>query len=152
MRAVKKTMEVKMLTSKTEEEQNAQDIELGNGITIEGGILLLFLGLLIIGVIGYFALRDLGIDSISSHVGGVGIIGLLGGLTGIIAKKKGYDYWKAFLLGFVLPIVLGVIAVLLVQPMSCGGSVSLGVALLIVIISSFAKRRDVDKLTGSQKA
>ena len=137
-----------MVAPRTEEERNVQPRAPGNGITIESRILLLFLGLLIIGVIGYFALSSAGTDSIFSHVGGLGIIGLLGGVTGIIAKKRGYDYLKAFLLGFVLPIVLGIIAVLLVEPMSCGGSISLGAALLIVIISSLTKRRNIQSSGG----
>ena len=86
----------------TEKKQNVQSKEPGDGVTVESRILLLFLGLLIIGVIGYFALRNLWIGSIFTHVGALGIIGLLGGLTGIIAKKKGYGYWKAYLLGFIL--------------------------------------------------
>jgi len=114
---------------------------------------LLFLGLLIIGVIGYFALRNLGIDFIFAHVGGFGIIGLFGCLAGIISKKKGYDYWQAFLLGLFLPLILGFIAVLLIFPpdpeLACGGSVSLGASILIVIFYSFAKHRDIGKQTDS---
>lgn len=110
---------------------------------------MLFLGLLIVGVIGYFTLHNLWISFIFAHVGGLGIIGLLGGLAGIMAKKKGYGYWNAFLLGFILPIILGVVAALLIQPISCGGSPSLGVALLIVIIYSLTKRRDIVKQTKS---
>jgi len=134
-----------MAALKTEEKQNIQNKEPNLCITIENRILLLFLGLFIIGVIGYFALRNLWIGSIFAHVGGLGIIGLLGGLAGIIAKKKGYSYWKAFLLGLILPIFLGVMAVLLVEPSSCGGSPSLAAALLIVIIYSLIKRRDFNK-------
>ena len=138
-----------MVALKTEEKQNVQNKEPGNGITRESRIHLLFLGLLIIGVIGYLAFRNLWTGSIFAHVGGLGIIGLIGGFVGIIAKKKGYDYWRAFILGFILPIILGVIAVLLVEPMSCGGSPSIAAALLIVIIYSFIKRRDVNEQTES---
>jgi hypothetical protein len=45
-------MKVKMVALKTEENQNVQNKEPGNGIMIESRIFLLFLGLLIIGVIG----------------------------------------------------------------------------------------------------
>ena len=138
-----------MVALKTEDKQNVRNKEPGNGITIERMIFLLSLGFLIIGIIGYFALDNLLIGSIFAHVGGLGIIGLLGGFAGIIAKKKGYDYWQAFLLGFILPIFLGVISVLLVEPMSCGGSPSIAAALLIVIIYSFTKRRDFNKQTES---
>ena len=135
-----------MVALKTEDKQNIQNKESSNGIMIESRILLLFLGLLIIGVIGYLALRNIWIGSIFAHVGGLGIIGLLGGLTGIIAKKKGYGYRKAFLLGLIIPIFSGIIAVLPDEAFSCGGSPSLGVALLIVIIYSLIKRSDSNKL------
>jgi hypothetical protein len=133
-------VEVEMVALRTE--QNVQDNEPGSGVTGDSKIFLLFLGLLVVGGTGYFALRDLGLDSLFAHVGGLGIIGLFAALTGFIARKKGYGYRDAFLLGFGLPILLGVISVLLVDAMSCGGSVSLGVALLVVIIYSLAKRRD----------
>jgi hypothetical protein len=139
-----------MIALKTEAKQSVQNKEPGDRIKIDGRILLLFLGLLIIGIIGYFALRNLWIGSIFAHIGGLGIIGLLGSLTGILAKKKGYDYWKVFLLGLILPIFLGVIAVLLTQTYSCGGSVSLAAALFILIIYSFTKRKDANKQTVSQ--
>ena len=141
-----------MVALQTEQKQNVQNKEPGNGITIERRILLLFLGLLLIGVMGYLALPNLWIGSIFAHVGGLGIIGLLGGFVGIIAKKKGYGYWKAFLLGFILPIFLGIISVLLVEPISCGGSPSIAAALLIVIFYSFTKRRDINTQTESKKA
>ena len=128
-----------------EEKQNVQNKESSNGITVESWIFLLFLGLLIIGVIGYFALRNLGINNVFAHIGGLGIVGLLGSLAGIIAKKKGYGYWKAFLFGLFLPILVGVIAVLLPQTFSCGGSPSLAAALLIIIIYSLIKRKNVNK-------
>ncbi len=138
-----------MFALKIGKKQNVQNKEPGTVITIENRIILLFLGLLIIGVIGYLTLRNLLIGSIFAHVGGLGIIGVLGGFVGIIAKNKGYDYWKAFLIGFILPIIVGFIAVLLVEPISCGGSPSLAAALIIVIIYSFTRRRDVNKQTES---
>ena len=134
-----------MVALKTEDKQNVRNKETGTGITIENKIFLLFLALLIIGVMGYLALSNLWTGSIFAHVGGLGIIGLLGGFAGMIAKKKGYDFWKAFLLAFILPIFLGVIAVSLVEPMSCGGSPSIAAVLLIIIIYSFTKRRDFNK-------
>jgi hypothetical protein len=140
-----------MVALKTEEK--VQKKEAGIGITIEKMMPLLFLGLLIIGVIGYFALRNLSIDFIFAHVGGFGIIGLFGCLAGIISKKKGYDYWQAFLLGLVLPVILGFIAVLVIFPpdpeLACGGSVSLGAAILIVIFYTFAKYKNIGKQAES---
>ena len=129
----------------TEEKQNILKRKPVNNIPLDSKVQLLFLGLLIIGVIGYFALRNLGINNVFAHIGGLGIIGLLGSLAGIIAKKKGYGYWKAFLFGLFLPILMGVIAVLLPQTFSCGGSPSLAAALLIIIIYSLIKRKNVNK-------
>ena len=130
----------------TEKKQNVRS---GDGFKMASRILLIFLGLLIIGAIGYFTSGDPFMDPIFAHAGGLGILGLLGGLAGNIAKKKGYSFWKAFLLGSVLPIILGVIAVLSIEPMSCGGTPSITAALLIVIIYSFPKRRDVIRQTAS---
>jgi hypothetical protein len=131
-----------MVALEAERREDVQSGRPGNGLAVESRVLLFFLGLLIVGAIGYLALRGPLIGSIFAHVGGSGVIGLLAGLAGTIAKKKGFSYWKALLLGFILPVVLGVIAVLLVQSMSCGGSVSLVVALLIVIIYSVIRPRD----------
>jgi hypothetical protein len=69
--------------------------------------------------------------------------------AGSIARRKGLDFWKAFLVGTISPVVLGVAAVLLVRYLGdqgvfyCGGVVSLAVSLLIIIGYSFARRKSV---------
>lgn len=133
-----------MAPSKTDGKQNNQSKTSDNNIIMGGGILFLFLGLFVIGAVGYIAMHNPSMDLVFAHLGGLGIIGFLGDLTGIIAKKKGYSYWKVFGFGLFLPICVGVITVLMSEPFSCGGSPSLGAALLILVIYSFVKRRDVE--------
>lgn len=110
----------------------------------------LFLGLLIIGAVGYFTLRGHWSFYGFSHAGAIGVLGLFGVAAGTIARAKGRGYNLAFLLGFVLPIVLGVAAVFAVRiaggegtPFYCGGSVSLAVAILIIIGYSVLRKRHV---------
>lgn len=103
---------------------------------------------LIFGLIGYFTFWNHWIRYIFAHIGALGIIGLFACLAGAIAERKGLSYKKAVLIGFFPPIILGIIADYLVDPpregwlpSSCGGIVSLGVALIVVIIHFFAKKR-----------
>jgi len=106
----------------------------------------LFLGLLVISVIGYLTLRDLRVGFVFAHLGGFSIVGLFACLAGAVARKKNYSYWKAFLTGLVLPIIAGFIGVLVIFPpnpgLACGGSASLGVALLMVVFYSFVKKKN----------
>ena len=134
-----------MVELKAAENQNTTQKEPYNVNQIERRILVLCLLVLIISITGFLASDNQWIDYIFAHLGGVSIVGLLGCCAGVIARKKGYGYWNAFLLGSFLPIILGFIAVLLFQPTSCGGSVSLAVAVLIVIIFSLLKPRVVIK-------
>ncbi len=134
-----------MSESKTEEKQSGRKKEPGDSITIEGRIILLFIGFLIIGFAGYFALHDFWVRYVFAHIGGLAIIGILGYWAGRIAKKKGYRFWKAFLFGFGIPVILGVFSVFLVHILggrACGGSVSIFAALVVVICYFFVKRRD----------
>ncbi len=107
---------------------------------------------LISGLIGYFTFWNHWIRYIFVHIGAMGIIGLFACLAGTIAVRKGLSYKKAVLIGFFPPIILGIIAVYLVDPpresglpSSCGGVVSLGVALMVVIIYFVAKERKVNR-------
>ena len=120
----------------------------GDGNIKERRILLLFIGLLIFGLAGYFALHNFGVRYVFAHIGGLAIIGLLGYWAGRIAKKKGYRFWKAFLFGFGIPVILGVFSVFLVQILGgrgCGGSVSIIAALLVVVGCFFVKRKNAGK-------
>lgn len=103
---------------------------------------------LIIGLIGYFAFWNHWIRIIFAHIGALGIIGLFAMFAGIISVRKGLSDKKAILLGFFPPIIFGIIAVYLVDPprkgvlpSSCGGILSLGLALTVVIIYLALKGR-----------
>jgi cell shape-determining protein MreD len=103
---------------------------------------------LIVGLIGYFIFWNHWTRYIFTHIGALGIIGLFACLTGLIAEKKGLNYRKAVLLGFFPSILLGIIADYLIDPprenglpSSCGGVVSLSVAIIIVIIYLMTKKR-----------
>ena len=111
-------------------------------------ILILSIITLIIGLIGYYIFWSHWTRYIFVHIGAFGIIGLFACLAGLIAEKKGLNYKKAAILGFFPSILIGVIADYLVEPprengfpSSCGGVVSLGVAIIVVIIYLIAKGR-----------
>ncbi len=141
-----------MTAFKTEEKQNVQEKETRDGYSIESRIPLLFLGMLIISIIvRYFASGIHWAEVVFNHLFGLSIVGLFACLAGFIAKKKGRNYRKAFLLGFFVPIILGVtaffLALFLTDMIYCGGGVILLASLLIVIFYSFTRKRDVNKQT-----
>ncbi len=121
-------------------------------MSFESKLHLLFLGLLSISFIGYFALRELWIGFIFAHVAALGIMGFYGCLAGAIAKKKGYTYGRAFQIGFFLPIILGGISAFLFVPsgqrglpLTCGGWVALAAGIVVVISYSFVKKKDTGR-------
>jgi hypothetical protein len=103
--------------------------------------------ILIIGCIGYFGLpRGTLIFYIFAHLGALGLLGLIGGAAGILARRKGRSYSTAFFLGSVLPVAAGLVAVVLFAVLvggriSCGGSVSLATALIVVASYSLMSRK-----------
>ena len=131
-----------MVELKAGEKQDVPQKESGTGIRMEKRILLIFLATLIICTVCYLSIDEQWVEYVFAHLGGLSIIGLFGCFAGAISKKKGYDYWKAFLIVFFLPMIIGTIAVFLFRPIPCGGSVSLAVAILLVIIYSLVKRSD----------
>ena len=106
-------------------------------------ILILSLIILIIGCVGYFSLpRGLSIFYIFAHLGALGLLGLIGGAAGILAIKKRRSFWVAFFLGSLLPIFSGIIAVIMAgDSVSCGGSISLAVAVLVAASYLFSKKK-----------
>ena len=111
-------------------------------------VLLSSLFILIIGCIGYFSLpHGLTIFYIFAHLGAVGLLGLIGGAVGILARKKGRAYSTAFFLGSLLPIITGLVAVvifILVRGhLYCGGSVSLAVAVLVLLIYALTGKKSL---------
>ena len=135
-----------MTTLKTGERHSDYEKRLSNDFPMERKMPLLFLGMLIISIVGYFEFKDHWVGVFTNHLGGLGIIGLFASLSGIIAKKKGYNYRKVFVLSFILPIILGLdvsfMLFFLAGVEYCGGGVVLAAA-LIAIIYSIIKYRNV---------
>jgi len=107
-----------------------------------------FLGFLVISIIGHFLLNDHWTIIITNHLGGLGIIGLFAYLTGFIAKRKNYNYWKVIRISILLPIIIGLIAVIIVSLrinfIYCGGGFSLLTSLILVIIYSIIKKKKIE--------
>ena len=108
-------------------------------------VAILSLGLSIIGFAGGYALPDTWLSFALYHIGGLGALGLLACGAAVIASKKGYEFWRAFLFALSLAILLGAAFAYLVpptgeegRPAACGGSVSLLVALMVVGFWAFA--------------
>jgi hypothetical protein len=108
---------------------------------------LIFLGLLSVSFVGYPIFRSTSLGLVFGHTGGLSIMVFYGGLVGTIAKRKGYKYFNGFKVGFLIPIILGIIAAFLLVPsqshlpLTCGGWVALSSGLLIVIIFLFIKKK-----------
>ena len=103
---------------------------------------ILFAGVLVIGIEGFYVFSDQWLRYVFAHAGGLGIMGFLGMLAGAIAARKGYNYTRALGLGFALPIMLGILAVLVVHGSGgngCGGIVSLAASFLVIAFYGFAK-------------
>jgi len=136
----------------TEEKQCVPQRESVNNISLESKVQLVFLGLLSISFVGYFALREHWIGFIFGHTAALSIMGFYGCLAGAIAKKKGYSYGRAFQIGFFIPIILGGISAFLFVPLgerslplTCGGWVSLAAGIVVVISYLFVKKKDTTK-------
>jgi hypothetical protein len=132
----------------TEKKQTIQKSRTNSGMSLARKIFLFSLITLISGLIGYFAFLNHWVRFIFAHIGALGIIGLFASLAGFIAGRKNLNYKKAVLVGFFPPIILGIIADYLVDPprenglpSSCGGIVSLAIALIVIIIYFVAKKK-----------
>lgn len=115
------------------------------------------LGFILIGFGGGYLLGDGWLEFVLYHVGGLGAIGLLACASAAIAERKGYGYRRAWIVAVLLPVVTGVIAAYLappgnrgIEPAACGGSVSLGVGLILIVIWSFIGRKSVSERSGGE--
>ncbi|MFC1492413.1 hypothetical protein ACFL6O_00515 [candidate division KSB1 bacterium] len=138
-----------MTDSKTGDRQNVQEREHGINILKVNKLQLLFLGVLSIGFIGYFIFREHWSGIIFGHTAAIGIMGFYGCLAGAVAVWKGYDYWKAFKIGFLLPIILGAISAFWFAPegdrglpLTCGGWISLAAGIIVAISYSLLRKSD----------
>ena len=138
-----------MTESHAEEKTNIFENDPLTRISLESKIQLLFLGLLSISFLFNYALRDELIGLIFAHTAALSIMGFYGCLAGAVAKKKGFSYGRAFLIGFFLPIISGVVSAFLIGPaeqinlpFTCGGWASLAVGIVVVFVYVFAKKKD----------
>jgi hypothetical protein len=106
---------------------------------------LLFLALLIVCTIATFTLDGRLAKAVANHLGGLSIVGLLAYLTMYIAYKKGRNQRRAFILGMLLPAILGAVAAWLVYLSTgylyCGGGVVLLAALVIIVVYACLRKR-----------
>ncbi len=127
--------------------QDPRGKEDSKAVMREKWMLLVSLGFLIVGCIGYFSSpRGLPIFYVFAHLGALGLLGLFGSVAGVLGRKKRRSYWTAFLLGSLFPIISGIAAVLVFWlgeegHLYCGGSVSLAVATLVAVFYLLAKKR-----------
>ncbi len=123
---------------------NKSKIESKINISLERRILLLAIGVIILGFLGYVFSGHSPAGYFFSHAGGLGILGLFGSLSGSLARKKGYGYWPAYFWGFAFPAIVGIISVVVVHSLGgsgCGGIVSLATALVVIVVYALIKRR-----------
>ena len=104
----------------------------------------LSLALTAVGFAGGYALREGRLGFVLYHVGGLGAVAILACASAVIARRKGYDYMRIWTIALLLSVLLGLIAAYLVppgaeeiRPAACGGSVSLGVGLILIAVTSF---------------
>jgi len=116
-------------------------------ISLESKVQLVFLGLLSISFVGYFALQKLWVGIVFGHIAALSIMGFFGCLAGTIARSKGYSYRRAFHVGFFVPIVLGGISAFLLPagprelPVTCGGWTSLATGAVVVLVYALLKKK-----------
>jgi len=128
---------------------NFKETEFKKSMSGEKSALVFSLVTLVLGIIGYFLInRDYWIFYLFAHLGAFGVMGLFGCLVGFLAKRKNRRYWTAFVLGSLLPIFLGLLAVLLFYVkqdgnLYCGGAVSLLVAILVAISYLLLKKKQL---------
>ena len=136
-----------MAESSSEGHQVLHREESGRYPSLESKAQLLFLGLLSMSFVGYFALRKLWIGIVFGHIAALSIMGFYGCLAGAIARAKGYSYRTAFLVGFFVPIVLGAISAFLLPagprnlPLTCGGWTSLAAGVVVVLVYALLKKK-----------
>jgi hypothetical protein len=120
------------------------------GKTMALWMALISLGLLIIGFAGGYAVDHPTLRFMLHHLGGLGAVSLLASGAAAIAVKRGYGYRGAYLAAFTPAVAVGIVAAYLVppgpgagRPAACGGSVSLGIGLIVLIYWAIFKRRIV---------
>ena len=85
------------------------------------------------------------------HLGGLGAVGLLAYAAAFIAYGRGRDFRRAWAIAFIISALLGLIGAYLVppgeygsRPAACGGSVSLAVGLIFIVVWALSKRSPLE--------
>ena len=128
----------------TDAERPRPEEETFRGVRVEIKLLLIVIVLVGIGVAGYFIFRNLWIRYVFAHLGGLGVMVPFGFWAGAVARKKGYSFWPAFFMGFLLPVILGILTTILFHlsgGRGCGGIVSIAVALIVIIVYYMVKKK-----------
>ena len=119
-----------------------------NGVEMVRRMTWYSLGLIVIGFGGGMLFRESWPGFVLYHLGGLGSVGLLASASAAIAASKGYGFWRAWLLAFFLPILVGLIFAYLVppgdherRPVACGGSVSLALGLIFIVGWAILRRK-----------
>ena len=102
---------------------------------------------MIVGSAGYFTIPcSFWAFLVFAHIGTLGVMGSLGCAAAGLAKKKYLSYWRAFFWGFLIPIIVGIVAVLIFLmgkdgALYCGGLPSLIVAGLVILFFALTRKR-----------
>lgn len=111
-------------------------------------LLIICIVLLLLGFITGYTVKSESYSLIMYHVGGLGAVGILSCIAGAIARKKGYGFVRPFMLSLLLSFVIGLISAFYIpgaqnesSSIACGGSVSLGIGLLFIVIWLLARNR-----------
>ena len=109
---------------------------------------IIFSAMLLLGFITGFTVGSETFSFIMYHIGGLGAVGILACIAAAIAGRKGYGFTVPFLLSSALSVVIGLAGALFIPgtrgedgSIACGGSVSLGVGIIFIVIWAFAKNR-----------
>ena len=131
--------------SKNDESIGGRNESHRNGAPSVNRVMLLGVTLLVLGGVAYLAVRQYWIGPILAHAGAFGLLIILSGVIALIAKKKGYGYGRVLFYGMVLPMLIGLLAVLFFYlrqgVVYCGGSVVLGVSILLIIFTALLPRK-----------
>ena len=118
-------------------------------MSIKKTLLLTSIGVLVVGVAGYFLIpRGHWAFYFFAHLGALGVMGLSGSLAGALADWKSRSFVTGFAIGAILPIVVGLTVVFgtmwgVEGQVFCGGSVCLGTSLLIAVAYLLVTRKTV---------
>jgi hypothetical protein len=120
----------------------------GSGAWIESRLPVILSAMMIVGLMGFMALRGLHWGYlIFAHVGALGLLGLLGSVAGYLSREKGRGFWRGLGFGLIVPVALGLAAVAIfcvlseTHAITCGGFVGLLTAPLVIGYYAFKRKQ-----------